>query len=195
VASGVVVWAACAVWILRLLSADTATPKPPSASAAWPIASLYDLMVVVGNIAASALFPTAAVIAGGLPRSERGPEAAVRVELDDDLHTRLPGHVQATAYRVVVEGLTNVRRHAAPGCPVTVSLIWTSNGAVSVAVVNDVDAIPSDRHRRESGGTGLTALRERVSAVGGCLEAGPDGSGRWRLWATLPNPNEGDVGR
>lgn len=284
VASGAVVWIACAVWILRLLSESTA----------WPIASGYDLIVVIGNLVATALFPAVAAVAGGLPRylthrrlelisavrreqrlelaqdlhdfvahdltgmvaqaqaarfaraddvdhlrgalerieyvgvaaldtmdglvqvlhegdaaprsmrriadvpalverfrAERGPEAVVRVEFDDELDTRVPRHVQATAYRVVVEGLTNVRRHAAPGSPVRVSLGGTADGALSVAVLNDVGAASSDRHRRAPGGTGLTALRERVSAVGGRLEAGPDGAGRWRLHATLPNPGEG----
>jgi signal transduction histidine kinase len=298
VAAGAVVWTAGAVWILRLLSATTESPTPPSASTAWPIESGYDLLVVVGNVAASALLPTAAVVAGGLPRylahrrselvaavrreqrlelaqdlhdfvahdltgivaqaqaarfaraddvdhlrgaleriedvgvaaletmdglvqvlhdgdaaplsmrriadvpdlverfrAERGPGAPVRVDLDDDLPTRVPRPLQATAYRVVIEGLTNVRRHADPECPVTVSLGATADGSLSVAVLNEVGAAPSDRHRRTPGGTGLTALRERVTAVGGHLEAGPDGAGHWRLRATLPNPAEGDPQR
>lgn len=295
VAAGAVVWTACALWILRLLSAETASAAPPSASPAWPIASAYDLLVVIGNIAASAVFPTGAAVAGGVPRylahrraglisaarreqrlelaqdlhdfvahdltgivaqaqaarfaraddvdhlrgaleriedvgvaaletmdglvqvlhdgdsaplsvrriadvpdladrfrAERGPGATVSVEIDDDLPVRVPRQIQATAYRVVIEGLTNVRRHADPGCPVTVSLRAMTEGALSVAVLNDVGATPSDRHRRSSGGTGLTALNERVTAVGGRLEAGPDGAGRWRLHATLPYPAEGD---
>lgn len=124
-------------------------------------------------------------------RAERGPEDLVRIELDDDLQALVPRPVQATAYRVVVEGLTNVRRHAAPGRPVTVSLGRTSDDDLSVAVVNDVGPAPTGRHRRTHGGTGLTTLRERVAAVGGRLEAGLDAAGRWRLQATLPNSAKG----
>ena len=112
----------------------------------------------------------------------------MRIEVDNDVQAGVSREVQAIAYRVVVEGLTNVRRHAAPGCPVTVSISSGADGDLSIVVLNDSDdsKTPSDGHRRRHGGTGLSMLRERVAAFGGRLDAGPDRDGRWRLQATLP---------
>lgn len=125
-------------------------------------------------------------------RAERGSGAPVRVEIESGVRAGVAPQVQATAYRVVVEGLTNVRRHAAPGCAVAVAVTGTPDGGLSVAVVNDADAPASPgRHARARGGTGLTTLTERVAAVGGRLDAGPDGEGRWRLHATLPRTTGG----
>ncbi len=42
------------------------------------------------------------------------------------------------------------------------------------------------RDRVSGGGYGLVGLRERVTALGGHLDAGPDGSGGFRLSARLP---------
>jgi glucose-6-phosphate-specific signal transduction histidine kinase len=39
---------------------------------------------------------------------------------------------------------------------------------------------------RDSGGRGLRGIAERVGAVGGTLEHGPDGSGGYRLRAMFP---------
>ncbi|MBE1874202.1 sensor histidine kinase [Myceligenerans pegani] len=121
-------------------------------------------------------------------RGQRGYGPPVRVEIDDDVRTGPSQEVQATVYRVVVEGLTNVRRHAAPGCAVTVSVSGSLDGDLVVVVLNDIGtmALSLERPRRAHGGTGLTALRERVAAVGGRLVAGPDGNGQWRLSATIP---------
>lgn len=130
-------------------------------------------------------------------RAERGSGSPVRIELDDGVRAGVSRETQATAYRVVVEGLTNIRRHAAPRSPVTVSVSSAPDGALSIVVLNDADATKSrsDSRGRAHGGTGLTALRERVAAVGGRLEAGPDGAGRWRLRATLPDSDKGEPGR
>jgi signal transduction histidine kinase len=39
---------------------------------------------------------------------------------------------------------------------------------------------------RDGGGRGLRGIAERVGAVGGTLEHGPDGSGGYRLRAVFP---------
>ncbi|GIJ56382.1 two-component sensor histidine kinase [Virgisporangium aurantiacum] len=76
------------------------------------------------------------------------------------------------AYRVVQEALTNVVRHAATGAAARVHLTWTDDG-LDVAITDD-GATPSDEPVE---GNGLIGMRERVTAVGGRLTAGPDGGG------------------
>ena len=44
----------------------------------------------------------------------------------------------------------------------------------------------ADRARAANGGRGLRGIAERVGAVGGTLEHGPDGSGGYRLRAVFP---------
>ncbi|SHK34481.1 Signal transduction histidine kinase [Pseudonocardia thermophila] len=92
----------------------------------------------------------------------------------------LPAAVDLAAYRIVQEALTNAAKHA-PGSAVSVTLARTEGGLV-VEVANPLvaDAPPGG-----GTGTGLLGLRERAAAVGGTVEAGPEGD-RWRLRAELP---------
>jgi signal transduction histidine kinase len=95
----------------------------------------------------------------------------------------VPDAVGEVAYRVVQEALTNARRHAAP-CSVTVTLVGSAD-ALWLEVVDD-GAGSSTGGRTLQGGHGIAGMRERVEAVGGTLEAGPDASGGWRVRAVLP---------
>jgi signal transduction histidine kinase len=91
----------------------------------------------------------------------------------------LPQPLDLAAYRVLQEGLTNVRKHAAAR---QVEIVIRYHGdAVAVEVVDDGDGSGA------GGGTGrgLPGLRERVSLLGGELVAGP-GSRGFALRATLP---------
>ncbi|WP_165960516.1 sensor histidine kinase [Actinocrispum wychmicini] len=120
--------------------------------------------------------------------------ANVHVDIDD---VTAPGEIAATAYRVVTESLTNVRRHAPAESRVEVSL--TRRAAESplgptlvVAVTNNAAGAPRrpglspGLHRH--GGLGLLGLAERVEALGGTLHAGPCGPAGWRVVAALPLP-------
>ncbi|MBA8948406.1 sensor histidine kinase [Actinomadura namibiensis] len=89
-----------------------------------------------------------------------------------------------TAYRVVVEALTNIRRHAPAATAVTVTVRRTADTALEVIVTNDL-AGPPGRSTRRAGGLGLHGLAERVRALGGTFSAGPHGPG-WRVHAVLP---------
>ncbi|RSD07417.1 sensor histidine kinase [Amycolatopsis eburnea] len=74
---------------------------------------------------------------------------------------------------VVREGLTNVARHArATRCAVTLS-------ASTVEVLDDGVGGSA------AGGSGLAGLRERVTAAGGVLDAGPADPRGWRLRVTV----------
>jgi len=113
------------------------------------------------------------VRAGGLP-----------VELDmENPDTALANDVEAVAYRVVQESLTNVLRHAGP-----------TKAGVRIARLGDELLVQVlDRGRgspRPSPhqGRGLTGMRSRVEAVGGRFEAGPREGGGFRVAAHLPLP-------
>jgi signal transduction histidine kinase len=118
---------------------------------------------------------------------------SVRVQLDlaDAAIVGLGGDADATAYRIVTEGLTNVRRHAPGATHVRICLASSRLGgaeALAVTVANDAGAgRPLDAAGR-NGGFGLQALRERVEALGGTLHAGPDAAEGWQLRALLPAP-------
>ena len=97
----------------------------------------------------------------------------------------LPPEVDQAAYRIVQEALTNVSRHAGCAC-VTVQLHYMPE-TLSVEVDNDGQATVSSTDTRPSGpGLGLVGMRERVSALGGRLQAGPQATGGFRVRAELP---------
>lgn len=86
------------------------------------------------------------------------------------------------AYHVVVEALTNVRRHAPAATTVAVT-VTVRAGRVELIVMDDG---PSEQAGpRTGGGTGLAGLDERVTALGGDLRAGPRGAG-WEVICHLP---------
>lgn len=108
-----------------------------------------------------------------------------RLSLDPGVAEALPRETGATAYRVVVEALTNVRRHAPAAEQVEVELRGVSGAAVRVRVVNGAGPGPGLGHReRGRGGRGLRELGEMVRASGGVFSAGPCEQG-WQVVAEL----------
>jgi len=93
----------------------------------------------------------------------------------------LPPEADQAAYRIVQEALTNVTRHAGHACA-SVHLHYTPE-ALSIQVDDDGQGTGT----RPSGpGLGLVGMRERVSALGGRLQAGPQATGGFRVCAELP---------
>lgn len=93
--------------------------------------------------------------------------------------------VARTAYRLVQEALTNVRKHA-PGASVTVSLRYHPGG-LDVSVASTAAGQRPDPALAASGsGAGLAGLRQRVELVGGRFDAGPVRGGGFRVGAILP---------
>jgi signal transduction histidine kinase len=88
--------------------------------------------------------------------------------------------------RLVLEGLTNVRKHAraATSVRVTIELV---DGRVVVRVRDD--GARAGRPRFRPSGFGMVGLGERVSALGGELASGPLDGGGWQLAASLPAPS------
>ncbi|MEW2443159.1 sensor histidine kinase [Micromonospora marina] len=103
----------------------------------------------------------------------------------DGSTSNIPVEVGTTAYRVVMEALTNVQRHAHRPRFVDV-WVRRAGGWLLVRVTNDG---PAPRHRATAAGTtgyGLLGLQERVTAVRGRLTAGPGIDGGWVVDAALP---------
>ncbi|WP_344416271.1 sensor histidine kinase [Amycolatopsis minnesotensis] len=93
--------------------------------------------------------------------------------------------VARTAYRIIQEALTNVRKHA-PSARVTVDLRYRKDG-VDVTVENAAPERTADPALAGTGsGTGLSSLRQRVELIGGSLETGVTTGGGYRVRATLP---------
>jgi len=108
----------------------------------------------------------------------------------DPIQEALPPAVDAALAWTVREGVTNVIRHShARQCRIHLTLM---NGTVCAEVLSDGDR----REQRESPvsrGLGLNGLRERVSALGGHMEAGPlthSGKEYFRVRVELPVQND-----
>jgi signal transduction histidine kinase len=91
--------------------------------------------------------------------------------------------IVATVHRVVVESLTNVRRHAQDASAVLVRV--TRTGTDVVVEVTDRGGRPP-RKRGRRGGTGLAGLSEWVGALDGTLTAGPARPNGWTVRAVVP---------
>jgi signal transduction histidine kinase len=94
----------------------------------------------------------------------------------------LAGIIDLSAYRILQEALTNTVRHA-PNAKVDVAVNY-GNEAVSLEIRNDRG--DGDTAPDPGGGHGLTGMRERVAAIGGRLDAGPEPDGGFRVRAVLP---------
>ncbi|MGH2527631.1 MAG: sensor histidine kinase [Actinomycetota bacterium] len=120
--------------------------------------------------------------------SEEGLDAAVRslaercsvpVSIDADLDGRLPEAVEATAYFVVSESLTNVSKYA--NASKAEIRLARRNGLLAITV--DDDGVGGADPSR---GSGLLGLRDRVAALGGSLEISSPPGGGTRVVADIP---------
>jgi signal transduction histidine kinase len=128
--------------------------------------------------------PSHAEVAEVVHRFTASSPARVDADLDADLDQLRP-EVVATVHRVVVESLTNVRRHAPTATLVRVMVARVA-AAVTVTVTNTGGRPPRRGRPRSPGGTGLASLTESVEALGGTLRAGPDDLAGWTVRAEVP---------
>jgi len=108
---------------------------------------------------------------------------AVNVELAGEVAS-LPSMVDASAYRIVQEALTNAMRHA--GATRVDVGIRIAGDAVHVEVTDDGRGASEEPEALEARGHGITGMRERALALGGELEAGPGLEGGFTVSARLP---------
>ncbi|MCX2179849.1 histidine kinase [Streptomyces sp. SKN60] len=90
---------------------------------------------------------------------------------------------QTAVHRVVRECLTNAAKHA-PGLPVTVTITVEDPDDLRVEVRNPLPPAPPAR-APVSTGTGLVSMAERVTSMGGTLNAGRE-HGAYVVRAALP---------
>ncbi|MEU5156851.1 sensor histidine kinase [Glycomyces sp. NPDC021274] len=107
--------------------------------------------------------------------------SGLEVELRVDGRAALPVAVDAAAYRVVQESLTNVLRHA-KAQRVQIKVV-TGTSTLAVAVVDDGGG---DAKGAKGAGNGLTGMRERAEGLGGTFDAGPRDDGGFSVEATWP---------
>lgn len=105
----------------------------------------------------------------------------VELDLDTSDFADTGAATQAAIYRVVQEALTNAVKHSGRG-PIRVTAIRPRDREITIHVTNDMNGpaaaiVP---------GRGLSGMRERVTALGGSLQAAPTSDGQFNLTATFP---------
>jgi signal transduction histidine kinase len=116
---------------------------------------------------------------GGLAAGVESLVSRVRVPVTMDLPSeRFPREIEASAYFVIAEALTNVAKHS--GAANADVRLWVENGALRVDVRDD------GAGGARPDGSGLVGLSDRVEALGGRLQIdSAPGRGTW-IAATLP---------
>ena len=102
-----------------------------------------------------------------------------------DPDSPLPAAVDLAAYRIIQEALTNVRKHAGADVKAEVSVVRVG-GTAEITVLDNGTATHPRPGPADGGGHGLIGMRERVTALGGTLTAGPRYGGGFRVHAILP---------
>lgn len=134
-----------------------------------------------------------------LPRLvDQVQRAGTPVELRVDGTPRpLPTGVDVASYRIVQEALTNTMKHAGPGVRAQVVVTYDGSG-LSISASDNGTGSPAVGANASSGvggaggeskstaGNGLKGMRERVTLLGGDLEAGPAPGGGFLVRAHLP---------
>jgi GAF domain-containing protein len=122
----------------------------------------------------------AALTRGGLRAGVEALVSRVSLPVSMDVSVeRLPPAVEATAYFIISEALTNVTKHAHAGGAVVTARV--ERGELRVEVRDDGVGGARGGH-----GTGLGGLADRVSALDGRLELESPAGGGTRVCALLP---------
>jgi signal transduction histidine kinase len=108
----------------------------------------------------------------------------ISIEAPEDMPP-LPAAVEVAAYRIVLEALTNVERHAhAHTCLVRLEL--PEAGVLCLDITDDGGGL-SEYSR---GGVGMTSMRERAAELGGECKITSDPMRGTRVWVRLPLTKE-----
>jgi signal transduction histidine kinase len=99
----------------------------------------------------------------------------------------VPAEVDATAYLVVQEALTNVLRHA--GATSVDVVVRRTNDHLDLTVTDDGQGPASPSAAGD--GMGIPGMRSRLEALGGTLETGPVAGGGFQVRAVIPVEEQG----
>ncbi|HEY2578223.1 MAG TPA: histidine kinase [Streptosporangiaceae bacterium] len=178
--------------------------------------TLDELRLVVGAVRGTEDEGSPRLPARGLGDLDALVSGAAAADLDVRMEVAgsprpVPAGLGLTAFRIVQESLTNVRRHAGPAS-VAVRLEYNTSdltvriedsgrglgeaaagyggtgyaGAAGHGGTPDHGGAPNGGGVPNGGGRGLTGMRERAAAVGGELDAGPRPDGGFQVVARLP---------
>jgi two-component system, NarL family, sensor kinase len=169
-----------------------AGPDAPAAAAdlladvrAYAVAAVEEVRGLVAGLRPPALDELG--LAGALRQHaaevRRHDGLALHVTVDAGDLGEVPAAAEVAAYRIAVEALTNVARHARA----TAALVDLDRDAdVLTLTVTDDDRTATDVGWRP--GVGLTSMGQRAEALGGSLLAGPTPDGG-RVHARIPARN------
>jgi signal transduction histidine kinase len=150
---------------------------------------------LVGMLRTDTPVPTAAGIRAAVLDASSGHDG-VTADLPDELDRLAPApEVITTVHRVVLEALTNVRRHAPEAADVRVEARVQHDPAADVLVLEVVNDGVGDSSAEGGGGYGLVGMAERVTALGGTLRAGAESGRSWRITVRLPLDEAPEVSR
>jgi signal transduction histidine kinase len=171
---------------LQITAPDQATRRAADELRAAGVQALDELRDLVGILRTSPEHdqapPTGGLAALVAESTAVGAPAQLVEEGDPALASPL---VARTAYRIVREALTNVRKHA-PGARVLVRASY-GGAEIQLQVHNTAAPGPAAAGLAETGsGLGIASLRQRVELMHGTLQAGPTADGGFSVTATLP---------
>jgi signal transduction histidine kinase len=165
---------------LRLAQAQAADASPEVAATLADAEA--ELKHAIGELRelARGIHPAILTEAGlGAALESLAERAPLPVAVDTRLNGRLPPVVEATAYFLVAEALTNVVKHA--GATAATVRATVSDGTLRVRIKdNGRGGVDLDR------GSGVRGLIDRVAALGGVLRISDDPHGGTALEADIP---------
>lgn len=171
---------------LRMTAPDEATRQAAEELRAAGCQALDELRDLVGILRTSPEGDRTPTVAGFAALAAESTAVGTPVELVEEGDRELASPVVGrTAYRIVREALTNVRKHA-PGATVTVHVEYRKE-QVRLTIRNSAPTGPPSSALVGTGsGLGIANLRQRIELVHGTLSAGRAPDGGFCVEAVLP---------
>jgi signal transduction histidine kinase len=172
---------------LGITATDAATRQAAEELRAAGVQALDELRDLVGILRTEPEPEQAPATSGLAELVAESTSVGIPAELVEEGDPALASPVVGrTAYRIVREALTNVRKHA-PGAHVVVQVSYDES-QVRVSVRNTAAAAPPANGLAGTGsGLGLASLRQRIELVHGTLLAGGTPDGGFCLEASMPS--------
>lgn len=151
--------------------------------------AIAEIRRLVTNLRPAALDELGLVPALREAAAEYEHAGRLRITVEESDLLALPAAVEVAAYRIAVEAMTNVVRHAsARRC--VISLVVDGSGDLQIDVADDGGGVPA--HPR--GGVGIPSMRERAAELGGncSIERSPAGGTRVRAVIPLKRGGPGE---